>query len=150
MDIAVDTHGHQGMPVLHFDLGDVADVDIGDAYPGVRLNDDDIGQLCLNGVRALTVAFGSRQAERVEALPATPRHRAQQRNDKHPSQYPPQGVPPGGAGAAAGTIKPGSPWRGSADRVVVATGGALPVASAWGDVGVAVASLAPGAPGGPA
>ena len=63
MDITVDSHGDQGMPVLYLDLGDVADVDVGHTYPGVRLNDDDIGQLCLNGVRALSVALGSRQAE---------------------------------------------------------------------------------------
>jgi hypothetical protein len=63
VDVAVDTHGHQGMPVLYLDLGDVPDVDIRYAYPGVGLNDNDIGQLRRNGVRALAGTFRSGQLE---------------------------------------------------------------------------------------
>ncbi len=57
VNIAVDPHGHQGMPVLDLDLGDVADVDVGNPHPGIRLNDDHIGQLSLNRVRALALPW---------------------------------------------------------------------------------------------
>src|SRR6476469_4070538 len=63
VDVAVDAHGDQRVPVLHFDLGDVADVDVGDPHPGVLLNDDDVGQLRLDGVRTVTAAFGSGQRQ---------------------------------------------------------------------------------------
>ena len=70
MDVAVDPHGHQGMPVLHLDLGDVADVDVGDPDPGVLLDDDHVGQLRLDGVR--TVARCPRcPAGSASSAPAT-------------------------------------------------------------------------------
>ena len=72
MDVAVDAHGHQSMPVLHLDVGDVADVDVGDPHPGVLLNHNDVGQLRLNGVRPGPAACGSGQPQRVEAPPFTP------------------------------------------------------------------------------
>ena len=51
--------------------------------------------------------FGSRQAQRVEAPPLTPRDRGQARDDERRGQHAPHGVPPGG------TIRPASPWLGS-------------------------------------
>ncbi len=53
----------QGVPVLHLDLGDVADVDVSDAHAGVLLDHHHIGQLRLDGIRAVAIAFGSRQAQ---------------------------------------------------------------------------------------
>src|ERR1700738_3537028 len=132
MDIAVDAHRHQRMPVLYLDLGDVADVDVGDTHPGVLLNDNHIGQLRLDRVRTVAVTFGSRQAQRVEAAPLTSRDRGHTHGDESHDQHTPHGVPPGGA--AEGTIRPWSPWLGSVD---VASGGRSPIA----------ASAASGSPG---
>ena len=75
MDIAVDAHGDKGVPVLHLDLGDVADVDVGDAHPGVLLDGHHIGQLRLDGVRTVAAAFGSRQGQRIEPAPFASRDR---------------------------------------------------------------------------
>ena len=112
MDVAVDAHGHQGMPVLHLDLGDVADVDVGDPDPGVLLDDHHVGQLRLDGVRIVAAARCAGQAQRVQAPPLTPRYRGQARDDERRGKHAPHGVPPGAA-AAGGTIRPVSPWPGS-------------------------------------
>src|SRR5947209_3318954 len=138
------------MPVLDFDLGDVADVDVGDPDAGVGLDDDDVGQLSLNCVRTVALALGSRQGQRVEAPPSpTTGQRAQARNSKRRRHYPPHGVSPGGMGAAAGTIRPGSPPRGSVERTATGPGGTAPPGSACGDTGGgASAGGAPGPPGG--
>src|ERR1700682_3344407 len=107
------------MAVLYLDIGDVADVDVGNANAGIPLNDNHIGQLRLDGVRTVAVALRSRQAQRVETLPLTPRDRRQARHDERPCHHAPHGVPPG-------TIRPWSPWLGS---VGVASGGRSPIAA---------------------
>ena len=50
MDVAVNTHGDQRMPVLYLDIGDVADVDVCDAHPRIPLDHNDIRQLGLDDV----------------------------------------------------------------------------------------------------
>ena len=95
--VAVDAHGHQRMPVLHLDLGDVADVDVGDPHPGVLLDDNHIGHLRLNGVRAVATAFGSGQAAassgRATHMPGS-RPGTRQTSDR--GQHAPHGVPRAG------------------------------------------------------
>ncbi len=135
MNIAVDAHGHQGMPILYLDLGDVAYVDVGDTHAGVLLNDNHIGQPRLDGVRAVAGTSSSRQAERIQATPLTARDRGQARGDQRRGEHALHGVPPGSGGKAGGgadsakgaTIRPWSPRPGS---VVVDAGGISPANAA--------------------
>ncbi len=90
LDITVELHRDQRMPVLAFDLLDGADVDVADADAGIRLDVVHVGHLGLDRERAGPRALDTRQRNRVQTSPvgAAGHHGGQHSHTGHDAYRP--------------------------------------------------------------